>query len=272
MPGTGEQPDGRGPCPAPQGDAQANGTNIAYTISALSPSRAHPPAAPAQRAARQAGRPELMTTTVTLSRQDQPTMKAYGAGWSGCGPAVCPGASGLPQTRPCPHPAARRRIGTKAAGTLPRDAARVLRRQHDGHVAQKVAGHPAGRPATACKTALRPAVRQKIFGRHRRGFRNLELGPATQEPDRGCCIPVAGPAATGSGLPGSSAPGAAAVVCPGMAAGRGAPAQALNDGSGARPDGHRPHGPRPEDVLTAGRFPRQRGLAADRAEAVFTSP
>lgn len=194
------------------------------------------------------------------------------AGWSSCGPAPCPGASGLPQTRPCPHPAVRRRIGTKAAGTLPRDAARVLRRQHDGHVAQKVAGHPAGRPATACKTALRPAVRQKIFGRHRRGFRNLELGPATQEPDRGCCIPVAGPAATGSGLPGSSAPGAAAVVCPGMAAGRGAPAQALNGGSGARPDGHRPHGPRPEDVLTAGRFPRQRGLAADRAEAVFTSP
>lgn len=183
MPGTGEQPDGRGPCPAPQGDAPVCGTDIAYTISVLPPSGAQAPAAPAQRPPHQAGRPELMATTVTLSRRDQPTVMAYGAGWSSCGPAPCPGASGqpgsLPGAPPCrkrrlpgnrgrrarPLPAARRRRGAKAAGTLPGDATRVLRRQHGGHVAQKVAAIPqAAMPPQPARRRCGPRCGKRFLG------------------------------------------------------------------------------------------------------------
>lgn len=190
------------------------------------------------------------------------------------------GRAAMPQTPPSRQqgPAGPSAPGGKTAHG--RKSGRDVAPGRDARVAQaawrarcaKGRGHPAGRhAAAACKTALRPAVRQKIFGRHRRGFRSLEHGQATQEPDRGCSIPVAGAAAWAPACPAAPSRRSGCRLSR-HGGGQGAPAQALNGGSGARPDGHHPHGPRPEDVLTAERVPRQRGLAADRAQTVFTSP
>lgn len=79
----------------------------------------------------------------------------------------------MPQTPPSrrrgrrarPLPAARRRRGAKAAGTLPGDATRVLRRQHGGHVAQKVAAIPqAAMPPQPARRRCGPRCGKRFLG------------------------------------------------------------------------------------------------------------
>lgn len=211
------------------------------------------------------------------------------AGWSSCGPAPCPGASGQPGSLPGAPPWRKRRLPGAGAGGP------VRSRRQDGAGAQKRQGRCPGTRRACCAGNMTGTLRKRPRPSRRLPCRSLQDGAAARGAAKDFWAPSARipQSGTRTGYPGARPgmqhprggrgghglrparqppPGAAAVVCPGMAAGRGAPAQALNGGSGARPDGHHPHGPRPEDVLTAERVPRQRGRAADRAQTVFTSP